>query len=48
MAKEKDKPLKKGICPNCFGKLKKIKTRGWYCLNCGTQVNYGRKWKLNT
>ena len=35
--KDKDKPLKKGICPECFNKMDKRK-EFYICYKCGTRV----------
>jgi predicted amidophosphoribosyltransferase len=36
---KKDKPLKKGICPQCLKKMHKLK-KEWICYNCWTRVKY--------
>jgi|AntAceMinimDraft_17_1070374.scaffolds.fasta_scaffold02479_14 ribosomal protein L37AE/L43A len=37
---KKEKPLRKGICPNCFNKMIKRKSGEYHCLKCGNKVTY--------
>jgi len=35
---KKDKPLRKGICPNCLRKMIKRSTGEYHCMKCGFKV----------